>query len=72
MATNVTVNVRAGEHVDRALKRFKSKLDKEGIIDIVRYKRGHETAAQVKKRKAKKLSKTWKFIKASIQNNTSN
>ena len=64
MAVNVLVNVRRGEPIDRALKRLKAKIDKEGIIDDVRRKRAHETNAQIKKRKAKKLTKAWKFLKS--------
>jgi len=64
MAVNITVHVRKGEPIDRALKRLKAKVDKEGIIDDVRRKRAYETPAQVKKRKAKKLTKAWKFLKA--------
>ena len=64
MSVNVTVQVRRGEPIDRALKRLKAKIEKEGIIDDVRRKRAFETPAQVKKRKAKKLTKAWKFLKA--------
>jgi hypothetical protein len=64
MAVNCTVYLRKGdnsgrEHVDRALKRLKVKIEK---------KRAFENAAQVKKRKAKKLTKTWKFMKAEARN----
>jgi small subunit ribosomal protein S21 len=69
MSVNVTVKVRSGEHIDRALKRLKARIEKEGIIDDVRRKRAHETPAQVKKRKAKKLTKAWKFMKAEARNN---
>lgn len=62
MAVNVSVNVRKGEPIDRALKRLKAKIESEGIIDDVRRKRAYETPAQVKKRKAKKLTKAWKFL----------
>ena len=64
MSVNVTVQVRRGEPIDRALKRLKAKIEKEGIIDDVRRKRSFETPAQIKKRKAKKLTKAWKFLKA--------
>jgi hypothetical protein len=37
------VIVRKGEPVDRALKRLKSKLDAEGILDEVRRLRAFET-----------------------------
>lgn len=73
MAVNCTVYLRKGdnsgrEHVDRALKRLKVKIEKEGVIENVRRKRAFENAAQVKKRKAKKLTKAWKFMKAEARN----
>ncbi len=47
------VIVRKGEPIDRALKRLKSKLDSEGIMDEVRRLRAFETPTQKTKRKAK-------------------
>ena len=47
------VSVRKGEPIDRALKRLKSKLDTEGILDEVRRLRAFETPTQRSKRKAK-------------------
>jgi small subunit ribosomal protein S21 len=47
------VIVRKGEPIDRALKRLKSKLDAEGIMDEVRRLRAFETPTQKYKRKAK-------------------
>ena len=69
MSVNVTIKVRSGEPIDRALKRLKARIEKEGIIDDVRRKRAYETPAQVKKRKAKKLTKAWKFLKAEARAN---
>lgn len=69
MAVNVSVQVRRGEPVDRALKRLKSKIEKEGVIEDVRRKRSYETTAQIRKRKAKKLTKAWKFMKAEARAN---
>jgi small subunit ribosomal protein S21 len=69
MSVNVTIKVRSGEPIDRALKRLKARIDKEGIIDDVRRKRAFETPAQVEKRKAKKLTKAWKFLKAEARSN---
>ena len=40
------VIVRKGEPIDRALKRLKSKLDAEGIMDEVRRLRAFETPTQ--------------------------
>ena len=51
------VIVRKGEPVDRALKRLKSKLDAEGILDEVRRLRAFETPSQKTRRKAKANAK---------------
>ena len=47
------VIVKKGEPIDRALKRLKSKLETEGIMDEVRRLRAFETPMQRTKRKAK-------------------
>jgi small subunit ribosomal protein S21 len=47
------VFVKKGEPIDRALKRLKSKLDAEGILDEVRRLRAFETPTQKTRRKAK-------------------
>jgi len=51
------VIVRKGEPVDRALKRLKSKLDAEGILEEVRRLRAFETPSQKSRRKAKANAK---------------
>ena len=51
------VIARKGEPIDRALKRLKSKLDTEGILDEVRRLRAFETPTQRTKRKAKANAK---------------
>ena len=51
------VQVRKGEPVDRALKRLKSKMDSEGIMDEVRRLRAYETPTQKTRRKAKANAK---------------
>ncbi len=51
------VIVRKGEPVDRALKRLKSKLEAEGILEEVRRLRAFETPTQKTKRKAKANAK---------------
>lgn len=51
------VIVRKGEPIDRALKRLKSKLDAEGIMDEVRRLRAFETPVQKTRRKAKANAK---------------
>lgn len=47
------VVIKKGESIDRALKRLKSKLDAEGIMDEVRRLRAFETPTQKSRRKAK-------------------
>ena len=51
------VIVRKGEPIDRALKRLKSTLETEGILDEVRRLRAFETPTQRVKRKAKLSAK---------------
>jgi len=51
------VIVRKGEPVDRALKRLKSKLEAEGILEEVRRLRAFETPTQKTRRKAKANAK---------------
>ncbi len=55
------VIVRKGEPIDRALKRLKSKLDSEGILDEVRRLRAFETPTQKMRRKAKNNAKRAKL-----------
>lgn len=54
------VAVKKGEPVDRALKRLKTKMDAEGIMEEVRRLRAFETPAQRLKRKAKANAKRGK------------
>ncbi len=55
------VIVRKGEPIDRALKRLKSKLDQEGILEEVRRLRAFETPVQKSRRKAKNNAKRAKL-----------
>lgn len=57
------VQVRKGEPIDRALKRLKSKLETEGIMDEVRRLRAFETPTQKSRRKAKANAKRAKAKK---------
>ena len=60
------VNVKKGEQIDRALKRLKTKLDTEGILEEMRRRRAHETVAKRAIRKARTASKRnkvrWRYI----------
>ncbi|MCL4107272.1 UNVERIFIED_CONTAM: hypothetical protein GTU68_017156 [Idotea baltica] len=47
------VEIKKGEPIDRALKRLKSKMESEGIIDEMRRLRAFETPTQKTKRKAR-------------------
>jgi small subunit ribosomal protein S21 len=44
------VKVRRGESVDRALRRLKKALDREGILKTMRSKRHYEKPSEKKKR----------------------
>jgi small subunit ribosomal protein S21 len=55
------VQIRKGEPVDRALKRLKTKLEMEGILEEMRRLRSHETAKERSKRKARATAKRGKI-----------
>lgn len=54
------VNVKKGEPVDRALKRLKTKLDTEGILEEMRRRRAFESPNQRKIRKMRTAPKRYK------------
>lgn len=60
------VALKKGESVDRALKRLKTKLDTEGIIEEMRRRRAFESPAERKRRKARSAIKRhrvrWRYI----------
>lgn len=47
------VKLKKGESVDRALRRLKKKLDREGTLREARLRRSHEKPSVRKRRKAK-------------------
>ncbi|MES2922211.1 MAG: 30S ribosomal protein S21 [Verrucomicrobiota bacterium] len=51
------VIMKKGEPVDRALKRLKTKLDTEGILEEMRRRRAFETPTERKQRKLRSASK---------------
>jgi small subunit ribosomal protein S21 len=55
------IQVRKGEPVDRALKRLKTKLEMEGILEEMRRLRAHETPVQRSRRKARASAKRGKI-----------
>ncbi|MCH2064017.1 MAG: 30S ribosomal protein S21 [Roseibacillus sp.] len=60
------IQLKKGESVDRALKRLKTKLDTEGIIEEMRRRRAFETPIERKRRKARTAIKRnrvrWRYI----------
>lgn len=49
----VEVKIRRGEPMDRALRRLKKRLDREGVIRDVRAKRYFEKPSEIRRRKKK-------------------
>lgn len=56
-----SVTPRKGEDIDRTLKRLKTKMDIDSVLEIVRAKRYFETETQKRKRKEKAAHKKAKF-----------
>jgi small subunit ribosomal protein S21 len=60
------VTMKKGEPVDRALKRLKTKLDSEGILEEMRRRRSFETPTERKQRKLRSASKRnkirWRYV----------
>lgn|GEM_PF-549894 len=52
------VQIRKGEPTERALRRLKKKLDREGVIRDVRAKRYYEKPCEVRRRKKKVMAFT--------------
>ena len=52
---SLDVTIRKGEPVERALRRLKKRLDREGVIRDVRSKRYFEKPSQAKRRKNKRV-----------------
>ena len=47
------VRVKKGEIIERALRRLKKKLDKEGTLKELRNRRHYEKPSEIKRREAK-------------------
>lgn len=47
------VRLKKGESVDKALRRLKKKLDREGTLRDARQRRNHEKPSERRRRKAK-------------------
>jgi len=53
VTTNVTeVKVRKGETIDKAIRRLKKKLDREGVLRELRARRHYEKPSEQRRRKA--------------------
>lgn len=65
------INLKKGEPVDRALKRLKTKLDTEGILEEMRRRRAFESPTQRKLRKQRTAPKRhkvrWRYLSPSQQ-----
>ena len=53
MAVSTEIRIKSGESIDRALRRLKKKLDKEGTLKELRNRRHYEKPSE-KKRRARK------------------
>jgi len=49
----IEIKIRKNEPVDRAIRRLKKTLDREGVIKDVRAKRYYEKPSEVRRRKEK-------------------
>ncbi len=63
------VTIKKGEPVDRALKRLKTKLDTEGVLEEMRRRRAFESPEQRRLRKQRTAPKRnkvrWRYLSAS-------
>ena len=57
--TGNTVFVKEGEPVDRALRRFKKKVEESGTLDTLRAKEFYEKPTTMRKRKAGAAKARW-------------
>lgn len=63
----IEVKIRRGEPVERALRRLKKRLDREGVIRDVRAKRYFEKPCEVTRRK-KKMAKFNNYLRLKREN----
>jgi small subunit ribosomal protein S21 len=63
----VEVRIRKGEPIERALRRLKKKLDREGVIKDVRAKRYYEKPCEISRRK-RKVSAFSAMLRARYEN----
>ncbi|RKX35448.1 MAG: 30S ribosomal protein S21 [Verrucomicrobia bacterium] len=53
---SIEIRIRKSEPVERAIRRLKKKLDREGVIRDVRAKRYYEKPSEVRRRKVKVMA----------------
>ena len=51
------VQTKRGEPIDKALRRLKKKLDREGVLRELRNRRHYEKPSEIKRREGKRLVK---------------
>ena len=62
-----SVKVRPGEPIDKSLRTLKKKLDKEGVMKVVKAKRYYDkpsVATRLKSKAAKRYQKTRSFSRS--------
>lgn len=60
----IEVKMRSGELIDSALKRLKTRMLNEGILEEVYRRRTFETSQEKRKRKQRQLHKKSKYLNA--------
>ena len=63
----IEIKLKRNESVDRALKRLKKKMDREGILKEVRSRR-HYQKPSVKKRQKMKVAKFSQYLRSKEDN----
>jgi small subunit ribosomal protein S21 len=64
---SVEIKIRKGEPIERALRRLKKRLDREGVIRDVRAKRYFEKPSETRRRK-KKVAAFSAMLRARYEN----
>lgn len=50
----IVVPIKEGEHIERALKRYKRKYDRTGIVRVLRKRQAFQKPSEVKRRQMEK------------------
>jgi small subunit ribosomal protein S21 len=59
-AKGTSVQVREGEYIDKAIRRFKKKVEEAGILDTLRKKEFYEKPTTARKRKKGAAQARWR------------